>query len=137
MNTQLATTLTNGLEKRESPNQPGILKIAAKIISWVFHPVFIPVYVLIFLLREQSYLFVALPGGWGTLDELAEILTWRQLKLIDQPVGLLNVNAFFSPLLSQLKTMADGGFLPPENLRFLIIENSPSKLLTALGVVTV
>jgi hypothetical protein len=67
MNTELTTTLTNGLEKRELPNQPGVLKFAAKIISWVFHPVFIPVYVLIFLLREQSYLFVALTGGKKTL----------------------------------------------------------------------
>jgi len=63
MNTELTTTLTNGLEKRELPNQPGVLKIAAKIISWIFHPVFIPIYVLIFLLKEQSYLFVALTGG--------------------------------------------------------------------------
>jgi hypothetical protein len=67
MNTELTTTLTNGLEKRELPNQPEGLKFAAKIISWVFHPVFIPVYVLIFLLREQSYLFVALTGGKKTL----------------------------------------------------------------------
>ena len=67
MNTELTTILTNGLEKRELPNQPGTLKIAAKIISWIFHPVFIPVYVLIFLLKEQSYLFVALTGGKKTL----------------------------------------------------------------------
>jgi hypothetical protein len=68
MNTELTTTtLTNGLQKRELPNQPAVLKIAAKIISWIFHPVFIPVYVLIFLLREQSYLFVALTGGKKTL----------------------------------------------------------------------
>jgi hypothetical protein len=67
MNTELTTALTNGLEKRELPNQPEVLKFAAKIISWIFHPVFIPVYVLIFLLREQSYLFVALTGGKKTL----------------------------------------------------------------------
>ena len=81
--------------------------------------------------------FVALPGGWGTLDELAEILTWRQLGLIHQPIGLLNVNSFFSSLISQVNMMAETGFLPQENLKFLTIENSPSKLLTALGVVTV
>lgn len=88
-------------------------------------------------MADLADVFIALPGGWGTLDELAEILTWRQLSLIDQPVGLLNVNAFFSPLLSQLDTMSNAGFLSRENLRFLVIENSPSKLLTALGVVTV
>jgi uncharacterized protein (TIGR00730 family) len=81
--------------------------------------------------------FIALPGGWGTLDELAEILTWRQLGLIDQPIGLLNINFFFSPLLSQMETMLKNGFIRLENMKFLTVENSPRKLLTALGVVTV
>ncbi len=81
--------------------------------------------------------FIALPGGWGTLDELAEILTWRQLGLIDQPIGLLNVNAFFTPLVSQIKTMSEKGFLHPANLNYLMVEDSPEKLLTALGVVAV
>ena len=81
--------------------------------------------------------FVALPGGWGTLDELAEILTWRQLGLIDQPVGLLNVSSFFTPLLDQMKVMSDKGFLHAANLKFLVHEDTPIKLLTALGVDTV
>lgn len=81
--------------------------------------------------------FIALPGGWGTLDELAEILTWRQLGLIDQPVGLLNVDSFFTPLVDQMKAMTEKGFLHPANLRFLVVENSPQKLLTMLGVVPV
>jgi uncharacterized protein (TIGR00730 family) len=81
--------------------------------------------------------FIALPGGWGTLDELAEILTWRQLGLIQQPVGLLNIGSFFSPLVAQMKLMAEKGFLPPANLNFLVVEDSPEKLLTSLGVVTV
>ncbi|NOT75440.1 MAG: TIGR00730 family Rossman fold protein [Cyclobacteriaceae bacterium] len=81
--------------------------------------------------------FVALPGGWGTLDELAEIMTWRQLGLIDQPIGLLNTDSFFSPLITQMKTMSEKGFLHPANLKFLIVENSPAKMLTTLGVVTV
>src|SRR3954466_583412 len=81
--------------------------------------------------------FVALPGGWGTLDELAEILTWRQLGLINQPIGLLNINSFFSPLVSQMETMLENGFIRVENIKFLTVENSPLKLLTALGVVTV
>ncbi len=81
--------------------------------------------------------FIALPGGWGTLDELAEILTWRQLGLIDQPIGLLNVSQFFTPLVDQMNRMAEKGFLHPANLRYLVIEESSSKLLTALGVVPV
>jgi uncharacterized protein (TIGR00730 family) len=88
-------------------------------------------------MADLSDVFIALPGGWGTLDELAEILTWRQLGLIDQPIGLLNTNSFFSALVSQMKTMAEEGFLPSANLNFLQVENSPEKLLTTLGVVTV
>lgn len=88
-------------------------------------------------MADLSDAFMALPGGWGTLDEFAEILTWRQLGLIDQPVGLLNTASFFSPLVEQMKTMSAKGFLHAANLKFLIIENSPSKLLTTLGVVTV
>lgn len=88
-------------------------------------------------MADLADVFIALPGGWGTLDELAEILTWRQLGLIDQPVGLLNVDSFFTPLVDQMKTMSAKGFLHPSNLQFLVVENSPSKLLTTLGVVTV
>lgn len=81
--------------------------------------------------------FIALPGGWGTLDELAEILTWRQLGLIHQAIGILNTGGFFTPLLDQMTNMSAAGFLSADNLRFLVREDSPSKLLTALGVVTV
>ncbi len=88
-------------------------------------------------MADLSDIFVALPGGWGTLDELAEILTWRQLGLIHQPIGLLNLDSFFSPLVAQMRTMSERGFLHKDNLNFLAIEDSPSKLLTSLGVVTV
>lgn len=88
-------------------------------------------------MADLSDAFLALPGGWGTLDELAEILTWRQLGLIDQPIGLLNVDSFFTPLIDQMNLMSRKGFLHPGNLQSLIIENSPSRLLTALGVVAV
>jgi uncharacterized protein (TIGR00730 family) len=76
--------------------------------------------------------FIAMPGGWGTLDELAEILTWRQLGLIDQPIGLLNTNRFFNPLLDQMRLMVSAGFLQQESLDFLKVEETPSELLSAL-----
>jgi uncharacterized protein (TIGR00730 family) len=88
-------------------------------------------------MADLSDAFIALPGGWGTLDELAEILTWRQLGLITQPVGLLNLDSFFSPLVAQLNVMSDRGFLHKDNLNFLTVEATPEKLLTSLGVVTV
>jgi uncharacterized protein (TIGR00730 family) len=85
-------------------------------------------------MADLSDAFVALPGGWGTLDELAEILTWRQLKLITQPIFLLNTNGFFDPLLMQMKRMTEDGFLKEENLNNLKVAETPAKLITILGV---
>ena len=104
MNTELTTTtLTNGLEKRELPNQPMALKIAAKIISWVFHPVFIPVYVLIFLLREQSYLFVALTGGKKTLTVIQFAVMYALFPVVT--ALLLKALGFISSIY--MKTQRD------------------------------
>ncbi|MBX2965028.1 MAG: TIGR00730 family Rossman fold protein [Cyclobacteriaceae bacterium] len=76
--------------------------------------------------------FLVLPGGWGTLDETAEILTWKQLELIRQPVGLLNINGFFDTLLTQMEIMVKEGFLKQENLDILNVANSPEKVLKAI-----
>ena len=73
--------------------------------------------------------FVALPGGYGTLDELFEILTWKQLRLHAKPVGLLNVNGFFDPLLRMADTMVAEGFVSPENLALLIVADRVDDLL--------
>ncbi len=85
-------------------------------------------------MAELADAFVAMPGGWGTLDELAEILTWKQLKLIQEPIGLLNTNSFFDPLLNQMKWMAEEGFLKPENFAEIKVSEKPQGLLTLLGV---
>lgn len=83
-------------------------------------------------MADLSQAFIAMPGGWGTLDELAEILTWRQLGLISQPIGLLNINHFFDPLIAQMRSMVNQGFLKEDNLQLLHIENSAEKLLSRL-----
>jgi uncharacterized protein (TIGR00730 family) len=83
-------------------------------------------------MADLSNAFIAMPGGWGTLDELAEILTWRQLGLISQPIGLLNINNFFDPLITQMRSMVDQGFLKEDNLHLLQIESSAEKLLSRL-----
>lgn len=85
-------------------------------------------------MAEMADVFIAIPGGWGTLDELAEILSWRQLGLINQPIGILNVNFFFDHLILQMKHMAEMNFLPQTNLSLLKISDDPKKLLTDLGV---
>jgi uncharacterized protein (TIGR00730 family) len=83
-------------------------------------------------MADLSQAFIAMPGGWGTLDELAEILTWRQLGLISQPIGLLNTKNFFDPLIIQMRSMVDQGFLKDDNLQLLYVENSAEKLLGRL-----
>ena len=85
-------------------------------------------------MAEIADVFVAIPGGWGTLDELAEILTWKQLGLITQPVGLLNIDSFFDALIIQMKTMVEKGFLNGANFASIKISGNPQKLLTSLGV---
>ncbi len=88
-------------------------------------------------MADLADVFIAMPGGWGTLDELAEILTWKQLGLIAQPVGILNTNSFFSPLLEQFNRMTGAGFLKEANNQSLQVSESPKQLLTLLGVVAV
>jgi uncharacterized protein (TIGR00730 family) len=80
--------------------------------------------------------FIAMPGGWGTLDELAEILTWKQLGLIHASVGLLNTRGYFNPLIDQMKLMEAEGFLSTANLEQLNVSESPTHLLNQLGVIT-
>jgi uncharacterized protein (TIGR00730 family) len=83
-------------------------------------------------MADLSDAFVAMPGGWGTLEELSEILTWKQLGLITQPVVLLNTNLFFDPLLQQMRLMVREGFLQAGYLDLLQVEESPEKILSAL-----
>lgn len=87
-------------------------------------------------MADASDAFIAMAGGWGTLDELAEILTWRQLQLINQPIGVLNTQEFFTPLLQSMQTMVREGFLRQDNFSLLQVEATPKKLLTRLGVET-
>jgi hypothetical protein len=83
-------------------------------------------------MADLSDAFMAIPGGWGTLEELAEILTWRQLGLIRQPVGLLNTHHFFDPLLEQMRIMVREGFLKANQMDQLHVETSADKLLSVM-----
>jgi len=76
--------------------------------------------------------FIALPGGLGTLDELAEILTWKQLGLIHQPVVLLNIKGFFDHLLKQIDVMVEQGFVSHTNREHLTVVSSPEAFLQFL-----
>ncbi len=88
-------------------------------------------------MADLSDVFIAMPGGWGTLDELAEILTWKQLGLINQPIGILNTDHFFDTLLNQMLVMVEKGFLSQESFESIKIVVHPNELLTQLGVISV
>lgn len=76
---------------------------------------------------------IALPGGYGTLDELFEILAWRQLKLYDGPIAVININGFFDLLLQQLDRMVADGFLRPENRSLLLVADSVDEALNLIN----
>ncbi len=76
--------------------------------------------------------FLVLPGGWGTLDETAEILTWKQLGLIHQPIALLNVDGFFNALLNQMDHMVASGFLRHDNMQFVRVAETPRAVMPLL-----
>jgi uncharacterized protein (TIGR00730 family) len=84
------------------------------------------------LMVDLSDAFIALPGGFGTLDELFETLTWLQLEFHAKPVGLLNVGGFFDGLTAFVAQMRDSGFLKPEHAACLLVEKEPERLLEAL-----
>jgi uncharacterized protein (TIGR00730 family) len=81
---------------------------------------------------ECSDAFIAMPGGIGTLDELFEAWTWRQIGYHDKPVGLLDVAGFYAPLLGFIKTMSDEGFLAPYMVEDLVVRSDAGSLLDAL-----
>jgi len=84
------------------------------------------------MMAERANAFVALPGGIGTLDELFEIWTWRQLGFHDQPIGLLNVEGYYDTLLAFLRRAVDEGFLAAAQLAHLEVGTDPVELLGRL-----
>jgi uncharacterized protein (TIGR00730 family) len=84
------------------------------------------------LMADLSDAFIALPGGWGTLDEMFEILTWAQLGLHRKPCGLLNVLGYFARLLSFLDHTMEEGFVRREYGALLSVAPAPAPLLDAL-----
>jgi len=87
------------------------------------------------LMADLSDGFVALPGGFGTLDELAEQLTWSQLGLHAKPVGLLDVGGFWRPLVALARHMTDEGYVRESDLRSIVVAEDPNALLDALAQV--
>jgi uncharacterized protein (TIGR00730 family) len=85
------------------------------------------------LMADRAGAFAALPGGYGTLDELFEILTWAQLGIHAKPIGLLNVGGFFDPLLAWVGRSAAEGFIRREHVDLLEVASDVDALLDLLA----
>lgn len=84
------------------------------------------------LMADLSDGFIALPGGFGTLDEFIEILTWSQIGIHNKPIGLLNTNNYYSPLIEMFNNALRYGFIYPEHLSLLQISEEPADLLARM-----
>ena len=85
------------------------------------------------IMAENADAFVTMPGGYGTLDELFEMLTWTQLGIQQKPVGLLNINGYFDPLIAMIDSMVAAGFVRSTHRALLISEADPEILLDKLA----
>ncbi|MEO8793993.1 MAG: TIGR00730 family Rossman fold protein [Daejeonella sp.] len=76
---------------------------------------------------------ITLPGGFGTLEEFFEVLTWLQLGLHQNPIGLLNVDGFYDPLLMQMDMMVERKFLKPLNRELVLDHSQPNELINLMS----
>ncbi len=85
------------------------------------------------LMAELSDAVIALPGGYGTFEELFEAITWSQLGIHRKAIGLLNVHGFYDGLLSLVDHAIDEGFVPPEHRALILEAAEPDVLLDLIG----
>jgi len=81
------------------------------------------------LMADLSDAFIAMPGAYGTLDELFEVLTWNQLGIVNKPIGLMNIDGFFNPLLTMLDHAVAEKFLRPEHRNLLLTGTDAGTLI--------
>jgi uncharacterized protein (TIGR00730 family) len=84
-------------------------------------------------MHELSDGFIALPGGYGTFDELFETITWSQIGSHEKPIGLLNTKNYYAPLLAAIDHAVNEGFIFKEHRDSLLCDSSPNKLLDAMN----
>jgi uncharacterized protein (TIGR00730 family) len=83
-------------------------------------------------MAELSDGFIALPGGFGTLDELFEMITWAQLGFHKKPIALLNMNSFYDPLLTMVEHMVSNGFVREQHQGLFVSATTPESVLAAM-----
>ncbi len=82
---------------------------------------------------ELASAFIVLPGGIGTMEEFFEVMTWQQLGYHSKPLGLLDTDGFFAPVLSLLDHLVATGFLKLEHRRSVLVDSDPARLIAALA----
>jgi uncharacterized protein (TIGR00730 family) len=80
-------------------------------------------------MHELSEGIIMLPGGYGTLEEFFEMLTWAQLGLHQYPIGIINTNGFYNELLAMLSRMVENGFVRQENYDMILVGDTVEELL--------
>ncbi|KAI7756291.1 hypothetical protein M8C21_032836 [Ambrosia artemisiifolia] len=83
-------------------------------------------------MARQADAFIALPGGYGTLEELLEVITWAQLGIHQKPVGLLNVDGYYNSLLSFIDNAVDEGFITADARRIVVAAQTARELMYKL-----
>ena len=83
-------------------------------------------------MAELSDGFIALPGGFGTLDELFEMITWGQLGFHKKPIALLNMDGFYDPLLKMVEHMSESGFVREQHRGLFVEGTTPANTLAAM-----
>jgi hypothetical protein len=84
------------------------------------------------LMAKRADAFIAMPGGFGTFDELFEIITWGQLGLHQKPIGLLDVGGYFQPLMAMVQRAVQEGFIPEAHAQPFAVSPSAGELLDKL-----
>lgn len=81
---------------------------------------------------ELSDAFIALPGGYGTWEELFEVVCWGQIGIHRKPVGLLNIKGYYEPLFHMIEKAVEAGFIPPAHQQLILCEEDPAVLIRKL-----
>eukprot|EP01094_Clydonella_sp_ATCC50884_P013201 TRINITY_DN2346_c0_g1_i2.p2 TRINITY_DN2346_c0_g1~~TRINITY_DN2346_c0_g1_i2.p2 ORF type:complete len:108 (+),score=39.76 TRINITY_DN2346_c0_g1_i2:1155-1478(+) len=83
-------------------------------------------------MAKEADCFVALPGGFGTYEELFEVITWLQLGIHHKPIGVLNVDGYFDPFVSLVENGISAGFIGDAMRDLVVVDSDPERLLEAL-----
>lgn len=85
------------------------------------------------IMAQRSDGFIAMPGGFGTLDELFEMITWGQLGIHAKPMGILNIDGYFTPLIQMIDHAVAEGFIRPQHRQLFVESDDPEDLLHQLA----